>query len=125
MSGPIQGIIQGVPQPASFSNQRINDHDRIEYSAGHPFRLKKEKGQKGLKIIKNNVITRFAYSTREGFSVHNANKKNQDNFILAPNICQTFHQHFFGVCDGHGQNGRECSMLVKMNFADYLQDFIH
>ena len=41
--------------------------------------------------MKNNVITRFAYSTREGFSVHNANKKNQDNFILAPNICQTFH----------------------------------
>jgi serine/threonine protein phosphatase PrpC len=53
-------------------------------------------------MIKNNVITRFAYSTREGFSVHNSNKKNQDNFILAPNVCQTFHQHFFAVCDGHG-----------------------
>ena len=56
--------------------------------------------------IKNNIITRFAYSTREGYSVHNANKKNQDNFVLAPNMCQTFHQHFFAVCDGHGQNGR-------------------
>ena len=90
-----------------------------------PFKIKKEKGQKGVKIIKNNVITRFAYSTREGFSVHNVNKKNQDNFILAPNICQTFHQHFFAVCDGHGQNGRQASMLVKMNFADFLQESIH
>jgi hypothetical protein len=85
-----------------MQNQRINDHDRIIYSAKNPFRIKKDKGSRGVKVIRNNVITRFAYSTREGFSVHNANKKNQDNFILSPNICQAFHQHLFGVCDGHG-----------------------
>ena len=109
MAGPVQGLIPGVPQPPSFENQRINDHDRHEVQGAAvpvfaapgstvppapiplPYKIKKDKGQKNLKIIKNNVITRFAYSTREGFSVHNVNKKNQDNFILAPNICQTFH----------------------------------
>lgn len=94
-----------IPTPASFANQRINNNDRIQYTPGSPFRIKKDKANKGAKIIKTNIITRFAYSTREGFSVHNANKKNQDNFILAPNMCNTFHQHFFSVCDGHGQNG--------------------
>ena len=47
--------------------------------------------KKDAKNISTNVITRFAYSTREGFSVNNVNKKNQDNFILAPNMCQTYH----------------------------------
>jgi len=65
--------------------------DRISYTPNSPFRIKKDKNYKNGKIIKSNIITRFAYSTREGFSVHNANKKNQDNFILAPNMCQTFH----------------------------------
>jgi hypothetical protein len=118
MAGPVQGLITGVPVPASFADQRINNHDRWDinlaqepapYQTGlgtpsHqlPYKLKKEKGAKNVKVTKSNVITRFAYSTREGFSVHNVNKKNQDNFILAPNICQTFHQHFFAVCDGHG-----------------------
>ena len=102
MAGPVYGLISGVPQPASFENQRINDNDRwdlqlctepVPYNnvpgtpGTCPFKVKKEKGQKGVKIIKSNVITRFAYSTREGFSVHNVNKKNQDNFILAPNVC--------------------------------------
>ena len=125
MAGPVQGLIPGVPQPPSFANQRVNDHDRIVYNEENPFKIKRDKSQKGAKVIKNNVITRFAYSTREGFSVHNVNKKNQDNFILAPNICQTYHQHFFAVCDGHGQNGRQSSMLIKMKFADFLQEFLH
>ena len=118
-------MIPGIPQPPSFQNQRINDNDRIQYNEENPFVVIKDKNIKSQKVIKNNVITRFAYSTREGFSVHNVNKKNQDNFILAPNICQTYHQHFFAVCDGHGQNGRQSSMLVKMKFADFLQDFLH
>jgi hypothetical protein len=93
LAGPVQGLITAgmIPTPASFSNQRINNNDRIQYTPGSPFRIKKDKANKGAKIIKSNIITRFAYSTREGFSVHNANKKNQDNFILAPNMCQTFH----------------------------------
>ena len=80
-----------IPTPLSFANQRINNHDRITYTPNSPFRVKKDKNSKGTKVIKNNIITRFAYSTREGYSVHNVNKKNQDNFVLAPNMCQTFH----------------------------------
>lgn len=36
----------------------------------------KDKARKHMKYNGNNVITRFAYSTREGFSVNNVNKKN-------------------------------------------------
>ena len=75
----------------NFTQQRINDNDRIEYTAQNPFKIKRYNKDKKAKIINQNVITRFAYSTREGFSVNNINKKNQDNFILAPNMCKTFH----------------------------------
>ena len=82
-------------------------------------------GKKDAKLVTSNVITRFAYSTREGFSVNNANKKNQDNFILAPNMCQTYHQHFFSVLDGHGQNGTQSSLLVKSKLANFVADHIN
>ena len=78
-----------------------------------------------VRSINNNVITRFAYSTREGFSVNNANKKNQDNFILAPNMCQTYHQHYFSVLDGHGQNGGQSSLFCKMKLANFISDEIN
>ena len=84
-------------------NQRINNNDRIEYNAENPFKINKmESTSSKTKIISSNIITRFPYSTREGFSVNNANKKNQDNFILAPNMNSSYHQHFFAVLDGHG-----------------------
>jgi hypothetical protein len=35
MAGPVQGIITGVPTPASFANQRVNDNDRHD-STGSP-----------------------------------------------------------------------------------------
>lgn len=39
-------------------------------------------------------------------------------------MCQTFHQHFFSVCDGHGQNGTQSSLLIKMKFANDVAEFI-
>lgn len=62
--------------PLSLSNQRLNNHDRINYTREQPFKLKKYESTLPKKFINSNVITRFAYSTREGFSVNNINKKN-------------------------------------------------
>lgn len=93
----------------------------------NPFKLIKFEPTSGYtdpKKLNTNVITRFAYSTREGFSINNANKKNQDNFILAPNMCQTFHQHYFAVLDGHGQNGQQSSGLVKQKLPQLVADLI-
>jgi serine/threonine protein phosphatase PrpC len=40
-------------------------------------------------------------------------KQNQDSFVLSPNMMQSTYQHFFAVCDGHGQFGKEVSNQVK------------
>lgn len=94
MNGSPLGMYGNVMMGMVPSNQRINNNDRIEYTQQNPLKLSKfehSSNFKEPKVLNTNVITRFAYSTREGFSVNNANKKNQDNFILAPNMCQTFH----------------------------------
>jgi serine/threonine protein phosphatase PrpC len=61
-----------------------------------------------------NVITKFAFATRVGFIPNNDTKVNQDSFILSPNFLNNFHQHFFGVCDGHGACGRDVSNYIKV-----------
>jgi hypothetical protein len=65
-------------------------------------------------LIERNVITKYAFATRVGFIPNNPNKVNQDSFILSPNLNGCNFRHYFGVCDGHGQNGKEASGFIKM-----------
>lgn len=74
---------------------------------------------------KKNIVTKFAFATRVGHSPSNPNKVNQDSFILAPNILNIQSMHYFGVCDGHGQNGKDVSSLVKQQLPSYLEEYLY
>ena len=65
------------------------------------------------KLKAKNVVKKFAFATRIGYQPNNPDKVNQDSFILAPNIQDRPAFHLFGVCDGHGQCGRDASTFVK------------
>jgi len=65
-------------------------------------------------LIERNVITKYAFATRVGFIPNNPNKVNQDSFILSPNLNGCNFRHYFGVCDGHGQMGKEASHFIKI-----------
>ncbi len=71
-------------------------------------------------VIDRNVITKYAFATRVGYIPNNPNKVNQDSFVLAPNFAQTNYRHFFGVCDGHGTNGRDVSHFIKMRLPQLV-----
>lgn len=60
-----------------------------------------------------NCVRKFAFATRVGFHPHNPGKVNQDQYILTPNVQGLPALHIFGVCDGHGQYGKEVSSFVK------------
>jgi hypothetical protein len=66
------------------------------------------------KYIEINVITKYAFATRQGYIPNNPGKVNQDSFILSPNFSNCSFRHYFGVCDGHGQNGKEASHFIKL-----------
>jgi len=70
-------------------------------------------------IKQKNVVKKFAFATRVGFESGNPEKVNQDAFILAPNLQERQATHMFGICDGHGPNGREAANFTK--YALHMQ----
>ena len=71
-----------------------------------------------------NIVTKFAFATRVGYIPNNPYKVNQDAYILSPNIMKLPAFHYFGVCDGHGQNGKEVSGYVKQRLPVLIEGFI-
>jgi len=72
-----------------------------------------------------NIVTKFAFATRVGHMPNNPFKVNQDAFILAPNILNLQSMHFFGVCDGHGQYGKEVSSIIKQKLPASLEEYLY
>ena len=71
-----------------------------------------------------NIVTKFAFATRVGYIPNNPYKVNQDSYILSPNIMKLPAFHYFGVWDGHGQNGKEVSGYVKQRLPILIEGFI-
>ncbi len=70
---------------------------------------------------KQNIVTKYAFATRVGFMPGNPNKQNQDAFVLHPNFKDSSFTHLFGVCDGHGSNGKEASGYIKQMLPQTLE----
>jgi serine/threonine protein phosphatase PrpC len=71
-----------------------------------------------------NCVTKFVFATKTGMAPSNPNKVNQDNWITIPHFCGFKFCHFFSVCDGHGQYGKEVSTYLKTRLVKYLEDEI-
>jgi|JI61114C2RNA_FD_contig_31_298453_length_1301_multi_2_in_0_out_0_2 serine/threonine protein phosphatase PrpC len=66
-------------------------------------------------------IMRYSYRSKKGF-IPNTQKFNQDAYIVAPNIGKKSWQHFFGICDGHGNNGHHVSSFIKNNLTQAVSN---
>ena len=53
-------------------------------------------------------------------SVKGSKSENQDDYFFYNNYFLVKNLTLFGVCDGHGQNGKEVSNLVSILFPSYL-----
>ena len=62
-------------------------------------------------------MAQFAYLTRPGKTADGVSKTNQDNFFVVKNFAKIENLWYFGVCDGHGQNGHYVSEYVKNKLA--------
>ena len=63
------------------------------------------------------LVAQFAYLTRPGKTADGVTKTNQDNFFVVKNFAKIENLWYFGVCDGHGQNGHFVSEYVKNKLA--------
>eukprot|EP00347_Sterkiella_histriomuscorum_P002767 403366879 len=71
-----------------------------------------------------NCVTKFAFATKTGMAPSNPNKTNQDIWITVPHFTGLKYCHFFSVCDGHGQYGREVSTYLKNKLPKNLENEI-
>ncbi|KAF5205981.1 phosphatase 2C and cyclic nucleotide-binding/kinase domain-containing protein [Thalictrum thalictroides] len=67
---------------------------------------------------------RLAYSslTQRGYYPESLDKENQDCFCIITQLQGNPNLHLFGVFDGHGQFGAECSNFVKDKLVDILSN---
>lgn len=102
----------GRSSPTGALPAQLKADQQRESKAQQPPPAKKQAHKEG-----KNCIRKFAFATRVGFHPNNPNKVNQDAYILQPNIQGLPQVHLFGVCDGHGQFGRNVSSFVKVALA--------
>ncbi|KAI3792796.1 hypothetical protein L2E82_06687 [Cichorium intybus] len=58
--------------------------------------------------------------TRRGYYPDTPNKENQDCFCIKTSIQGNPNVHIFGVFDGHGHSGKQCSNFVKNRLIELL-----
>ncbi|KAI3948724.1 hypothetical protein MKW92_019598, partial [Papaver armeniacum] len=51
-----------------------------------------------------------------------SDKENQDSYVVKTGIQGNPNLHFFGVFDGHGQYGTQCSNFVKERLIEILEN---
>lgn len=67
-----------------------------------------------------NCITKFAFATSIGHIPGNPAKKNQDSYVLVPNLMGQLGMHLFAVGDGHGANGHFASQYIKQKLPEHF-----
>ncbi|KAL6193865.1 PREDICTED: probable protein phosphatase 2C 35-like [Fragaria vesca subsp. vesca] len=64
----------------------------------------------------------YTVLTQKGYYPDSPDKENQDSFCVKIQVQGNPNIHFFGVFDGHGQLGTECSSFVKDRLVEVLAD---
>lgn len=67
-----------------------------------------------------NYDLRYSYLSQRGFYPEALDKANQDSFCIHSQFGKDPNDHFFGVFDGHGEYGTQCSQFVKKHLCENL-----
>ncbi|XP_052191224.1 probable protein phosphatase 2C 35 isoform X3 [Diospyros lotus] len=70
----------------------------------------------------HNFRLEYSVLSQRGYYPESPDKENQDSFCIKTQIQGNPNVHFFGVFDGHGQFGTQCSDFVKSRLVEILSD---
>lgn len=77
-------------------------------------------GARSVKVPSSNYELRYSYLSQRGYYPDALDKANQDCFCVHTPFGTSADDHFFGVFDGHGEYGAQCSQFVKMKLCETL-----
>ncbi|XP_065863485.1 probable protein phosphatase 2C 35 [Euphorbia lathyris] len=103
----------------SSTDDDSRDQSQPGYAAGSKHVLT----QRSLEVVpvpSHNIQLQYSALTQRGYYPDSPDKENQDSFCIKTQLQGNPNIHFFGVFDGHGLNGAECSIFVKDRLVEIL-----
>lgn len=77
-------------------------------------------GSRTVKVPSGNYELKYSYLSQRGYYPDALDKANQDSFCIHTPFGTNPDDHFFGVFDGHGEYGAQCSQFVKRKLCENL-----
>jgi len=76
-------------------------------------RLATSGGTQGLVFAQSGLRLRYAFASLRGYYPSTPDKANQDSLCVHTHFGGDPEQAFFGIYDGHGEYGTQCSQFAK------------
>ncbi|XP_022856871.1 protein phosphatase 2C and cyclic nucleotide-binding/kinase domain-containing protein-like [Olea europaea var. sylvestris] len=77
-------------------------------------------GSRTVKVPSGNLELCYSFLSQRGYYPDALDKANQDSFCIHTPFGSNLDDHFFGVFDGHGEVGAQCSNFVKQKLCENL-----
>ncbi|KAL3532502.1 hypothetical protein ACH5RR_006023 [Cinchona calisaya] len=77
-------------------------------------------GSRTVEVPSGNYELRYSFLSQRGYYPDALDKVNQDSFCIHTPFGISPDDHFFGVFDGHGEFGAQCSQFVKRKLCENL-----
>ncbi|XP_042038746.1 protein phosphatase 2C and cyclic nucleotide-binding/kinase domain-containing protein-like isoform X3 [Salvia splendens] len=77
-------------------------------------------GSKYVKVPSGEYELHYSFLSQRGYYPDALDKANQDSFCIHAPFGTSPDDHFFGVFDGHGEYGTQCSQFVKHKLCENL-----
>lgn len=77
-------------------------------------------GSRIVKVPSGKFELRYSFLSQRGYYPDALDKANQDSFCIHTPFGTSSDDHFFGVFDGHGEFGAQCSQFVKRKLCENL-----
>nr|GMC58834.1 protein phosphatase 2C and cyclic nucleotide-binding/kinase domain-containing protein [Ipomoea batatas] len=77
-------------------------------------------GTRSVRVPSGNYELRFSFLSQRGYYPDALDKANQDSFCIHTPFGTSPDDHLFGVFDGHGEFGAQCSQFVKKKLCENL-----
>ncbi|XWS39092.1 hypothetical protein CRYUN_Cryun18bG0020500 [Craigia yunnanensis] len=100
-----------------------SDGDSGHHGEMKPYNNKHILTQRSLELVpvpSHNFTLNYSILTQLGYYPDTVNRENQDSFCIKTQIQGNPNVHFFGVFDGHGEYGAQCSNFVKDRLVEIL-----
>lgn len=94
----------------------------IEHYSSRGKHILAERSLEFVPVPSHNFRLEYSVLSQRGFYPDAPDKENQDSFCVKTQVQGDPNIHFFGVFDGHGQYGTECSNFVKDRLVEILSN---